>query len=72
VLKNQKETIIFYKLGKRMDYPNAIFNLGVCYEKREGVDKNYQEATHLYFIVSAFHDLKVTVKLLTFLLNGLE
>jgi TPR repeat protein len=55
-----------------MGHPNAISKLGVCYEKGEDVEKNYQEADNLYSIASTFHDLRATVKLFIFYLKGIE
>jgi preprotein translocase subunit SecF len=46
--------------------------LFACYKKGKIVEKNFQKAVHLCSIASAFHDLEVTVGLLTFSLEGIE
>ena len=46
--KDQKEAVNWYVKSAAQGNTDAQFNLGVCYEKGEGVAQDYKEAVKWY------------------------
>lgn len=48
VAKDEKKAFMYFRQAAEKDWVTSIFNLGICYEKGFGVEKNKEMANSLY------------------------
>ena len=52
VQKDEKKAFLYFKKAADNGMATSIFNLGICYEKGVGVERNQNEANRLYLMAS--------------------
>jgi len=48
IKKNMNEAVKYYKLAAEQKYPNAQYQLGLCYKNGTGVSKNKLESVKYF------------------------